>query len=45
MGLFMELGKLTNNVNRNDTSGEPTRLKLEKCLSVADEVVLVKKLL
>ena len=30
-------------VNRNDTSGEPVRLKVEKHQLVADEVVVVTK--
>lgn len=45
MGLIMEPGKLTDNVNRNDSSGEPTRSKVERYGSVTDEAVVVKKLL
>lgn len=39
----MELGKPTDDVNRNSTSGNTVRLKVEKHQSVADEAVVAKK--
>jgi hypothetical protein len=39
----MELGKPTVDVNRNSTSGDTVRLKVEKQQSVADEAAVVKK--
>ena len=39
----MELGKPTDDVNRNSTSVNTVRLKVEKHQSVADEAVVVKK--
>jgi len=39
----MELGKPTDDVNRNSTSGNTVRLKVEKRQSVADEAIVVKK--
>jgi len=41
----MELGKPTDDVNRNGTSGEPVRPKVEKYQAVADEAVVVLKFL
>jgi len=41
----MELGKPTIDENRNDTSREPARSKVEKQELVADEVVVVMKFL
>jgi hypothetical protein len=43
MGLVTELGKPTDDENRNGTSGDTVRPKLEKQQSVADEAVVVKK--
>jgi len=40
-GLVMEEGKQVSNVNRNGSSDSLARLKVEMCLSVADEVVVV----
>ena len=39
----MELGKSTDDENRNSTSGNTVRSKAEKQQSVADEVVVVNK--
>jgi hypothetical protein len=39
----MELGKPTDDVNRNSTSGKTVRPKVEKQQSVTDEVVIVRK--
>jgi hypothetical protein len=41
----MELGKPTFDENRNDTSREPVRSKVEKQKLVTDEVVVVMKFL
>ena len=41
----MELGKLNDNDNRNESSGGTTSSKVETYCSVADEAVLAKKLL
>jgi hypothetical protein len=41
----MELWKPDNNANRNGTSGEPARPKVEMYCLVADEAVVVKKFL
>ena len=41
----MELGKLTDNENRNDASGHTTRSKLEIYQLVADEIVVVMRVL
>jgi hypothetical protein len=43
MGLVTELGKPADDENRNGTSGDPVRLKVEKQQSVADKAVVVKK--
>jgi len=43
--LKAELGKPTFDGNRNGTSGEPVRPKVEKQELVADEVVVVMKFL
>ena len=43
MGLVTELGKPADDVNRNGTSGDPVRPKVEKQQLVADEAVVVKK--
>jgi len=45
MGLFMEQWKPTVDGNRNDTSGQVARSKLEIQQLVADEAVLVMKFL
>jgi len=45
MGLFMELWKPSYIDNRNNTSGETVRLKVEIFMMVADEAVVVMKLL
>ena len=45
MGLVTELGKPTDDENRNDTSRDTVRPKLEMHQSVADEAVVVLKLL
>ena len=45
MGLIMALWKPTDDENRNDTSGDPVRSKVEKRQSVADEVVVAMKFL
>jgi len=39
----MELGKPTVDANRNGTSGNTVRLKVEKQQAVTDEVVVVRK--
>ena len=39
----MELGKPTDDVNRNSTSGDTVRPKVEKHQTVADEAVVVRK--
>ena len=39
----MELGKPADDVNRNSTSGNTVRLKVEKRQAVTDEVVVAKK--
>ena len=39
----MELGKPTDDVNRNSTNVNTVRPKVEKHQTVADEVVVVKK--
>jgi len=39
----MELGKPTDDGNRNSTSGNTVRPKVEKHQSVADEAVVVQK--
>ncbi len=39
----MELGKPADDANRNSTSGNTVRPKVEKHQSVADEAVVVKK--
>jgi hypothetical protein len=41
--LITELGKPTDDENRNGTSGDNVRPKVEKQQSVADEVVVVEK--
>jgi len=41
MGLFTELGKPYDNVNRNGTSGDTVRPKVERYHTVADEAVVV----
>jgi hypothetical protein len=41
----MELGKPTVDDNRNDTSRDPVRSKVEKQELVTDEVVVAKKFL
>jgi hypothetical protein len=43
MGLVTELGKPTDDVNRNGTSGNIVRPKVEKQQPVADEGVVVRK--
>ena len=45
MGLHMEQWKPTSGDNRNDTSGQAVRSKVEKHWLVADEAVVVMKLL
>jgi len=45
MGLIMELWKPADDENRNDTSGEPVRSKVERHWLVADEAVVVKMFL
>ena len=45
MGLVMELGKPPDDENRNDTSGETVRSKVERHGVVADEVVVATKFL
>ena len=45
MGLVMEQWKPTDDENRNDTSGQTARSKVEKCQLVAYEVVVVMKFL
>ncbi len=45
MGLVMEQWKPTDDGNRNDTNGQAVRSKVEKCQLVADEAVVVMKLL
>ena len=44
-GLIMEQWKPTDDENRNDTSGDPVRLKVEIHQLVADEVVVAMKFL
>jgi hypothetical protein len=39
----MELGKPADDVNRNSTSGNTVRPKVEKHQAVADEAVVVRK--
>ena len=45
MGLYMEQWKPTGDVNRNDTSGQAARSKVEIHQLVADEAVVVMKFL
>lgn len=45
MGLVMELWKPACNVNRNGTSRQAVRLKVEKDMLVSDEAVLAVKYL
>jgi hypothetical protein len=45
MGLIMELWKPKDDENRNDTSGQTVRSKVEIHLLVADEAVVVMKFL
>jgi hypothetical protein len=41
--LITELGKPADDENRNGTSGDPVRPKVEKHQLVADEAVVVRK--
>ncbi len=45
MGLFMELWKLTYVANRNGTSRDTARPKVEMRMTVADEAVVVTNVL
>lgn len=45
MGVTMEQGKQNRDANRNDTSGDPVRSKVETLCFVADETVVVMKCL
>jgi hypothetical protein len=45
MGLIMELWKPPVDENRNDTSGQAVRSKVERQRVVADEVVVAMKFL
>jgi hypothetical protein len=45
MGLIMELWKPADDENRNDTSGDPARPKVEMHLQAADEAVVAMRFL